>query len=107
VPGFVFRLFAPRPTFQSDMSAEERSMMMEHVAYWTALVDEGKVVAFGPVADPTYPYGIGIIVAADLAEAEALRDADPAVRSPYGFRSEIAPMPALVTAAGRDTAQPA
>jgi len=95
--GFVFKLIAPRPTFASDMSPEERTTMLEHVGYWTALAQEGKVLAFGPVADPAGSYGIGIVVAEDLAAAEALRDGDPAVRSPWGFRAELAPMPRLVT----------
>ena len=95
--GFVFRLIPPRPDFSATMSADERAVMAEHVAYWSELAAAGSVLAFGPVADPAGPYGIGIIVAGDLAAAEALRDADPAVRSGRGFRTEIAPMLALVT----------
>jgi hypothetical protein len=49
------------------------------------------------VADPTGPYGIGIIVVESQAEAEAIRDNDPAARSPHGFSTEIAPMLRLVT----------
>ena len=79
------------------MTPDERATMMEHVAYWSDLATQGKVLAFGPVADPTAPYGIGIIIADDLAEAEAIRDGDPAVRSPHGFSAEIAPMLRLVT----------
>jgi uncharacterized protein len=97
VPGYVIRLIAPRPTFAFDMTPDERATMLEHVDYWTELTAHGKVVAFGPVNDPAGPYGIGIILAADLAEAEALRDGDPAVRSSHGFRAEIAPMLRLLT----------
>jgi uncharacterized protein len=100
MPGYVFRLIPPRPSFSGDMSAAERAIMIEHVAYWTQLARSGQVLAFGPVADPAGPYGIGIIVADDLAAAEALRDGDPAVRSGHGFRTEIAPMPRLVTPDG-------
>ena len=71
--------------------------MMEHVAYWSGLNAEGSVLAFGPVNDPHGGYGIGIILAEDLPHAEAIRDADPAVRSAHGFRGEIAPMLRLVT----------
>ncbi len=100
MPGYVFRLIPPRPSFSSDMSAAERAVMIEHVAYWTRLARSGQVLAFGPVADPAGPYGIGIIVADDLAAAEALRDGDPAIQSGHGFRTEIAPMPRLVTPDG-------
>jgi len=57
------------------MSAAERAVMIEHVAYWTQLARSGQVLAFGPVAGP-------------------------AVQSGHGFRTEIAPMPRLVTPDG-------
>jgi uncharacterized protein YciI len=100
VPGFVFRLIPPRPDFASTMSEEERAMMNAHGAYWGDLVAQGDVVAVGPVAHPAGPYGIGIVVAPDLPAAERIRDEDPAVRSAFGFRTEIAPMPRLVTPSG-------
>jgi uncharacterized protein YciI len=95
--GFVFRLIPPRPGFAFDMSPDERAIMMEHVGYWSGLNEQGKVVAYGPVNDPLGSYGIGIILAESHIEAEAIRDADPAVQSPHGFRTEIAPMLRLVT----------
>jgi uncharacterized protein YciI len=95
--GFVFRLIPPRPGFAFDMTPGERETMTEHVGYWSALTREGKVLAFGPVSDPKGPYGIGIILAADQSEAEQIRDDDPAVRSSYGFTTEIAAMLRLVT----------
>jgi uncharacterized protein YciI len=98
--GFVFRLIPPRPDFMLTMSAEERAMMTDHAAYWSDLLRAGTVVAFGPVADDVEPYGVGIVVAADLAEAEAIRDQDPAVTSERGLRTEITPMVRLVTATG-------
>jgi uncharacterized protein len=95
--GFVFRLIAPRPDFSLTMSEDERAVMTAHVSYWSSLAAAGTVLAFGPVIDPREPYGIGIIVAPDLAAAEVIRDSDPAVRSGHGFRTEIAPMAVLVT----------
>ncbi len=98
--GFVFRLVPPRPDFPFTMSDDERSTMLEHVAYWSGLTDRGAVLAFGPVNDPNGPYGIGIILAKDLDAAEELRDGDPALASPHGFHTEIAPMLRLVTPSG-------
>ena len=71
--------------------------MMEHVGYWSKLAEQGKVLAFGPVDDPRGAYGIGIVLAENHSEAERLRDDDPAIRSPHGFSTEIAPMRRLVT----------
>jgi len=98
--GFVFRLLPPRPGFAFDMSPDERATMMEHVGYWSGLSEQGTVVAYGPVNDPLGSYGIGIILAESRIEAEAIRDGDPAVRSPHGFRTEIAPTLRLVTPNG-------
>jgi uncharacterized protein len=100
VMGFVFRLIPPRPSFISDMSDDERATMMEHVGYWSGLSAQGNVLAYGPVSDPQGGYGIGILLAANLAAAEAIRDADPAVQSSHGFRTEVAPMLRLVTPTG-------
>jgi hypothetical protein len=82
------------------MSEEERAVMDAHFGYWGELLACGEVIAIGPVADPNGPYGIGIVLAADLAGAEIVRDGDPAMRSPFGFRTEIAPMLRLVTQSG-------
>jgi uncharacterized protein YciI len=100
VTGFVFRLIPPRPDFASTMSDEERAVMDAHFAYWGELLARGQVVALGPVVDPAGAYGLGIVLAPDLAAAEMIRDDDPAMRSPFEFRTEIAPMLRLVTQAG-------
>ncbi len=100
VPAYVYRLIAPRTTFSVDMSDEERATLAEHGRYWTQLMEDGKAVAFGPVHDPAGSYGLGLLIAGDLAEAEALRDADPAIVAPHGLRAELAPMPRLVTTTG-------
>jgi uncharacterized protein YciI len=105
--GFVFRLVPPRPSFVIDMTPAERATMMEHVAYWSDLSAQGKVLAFGPVADAATPYGIGIFVAESRSEAEAIRDGDPAVRSTHGFSGELAPMLRLVTPTAVYDATPA
>jgi uncharacterized protein YciI len=99
--GFVFRLIPPRPDFPFTMSDDERATMAAHGAYWSALAARGTAFAFGPVNDPEGPYGIGIIVAEGQKEAEEVRDADPALSSPHGFRTEILPMLSLVTPTAR------
>jgi uncharacterized protein YciI len=100
MPAFVYRLIAPRPTFPVDMSEQERATLAEHGRYWKQLMEDGKAIAFGPVNDPAGSYGLGLLIADDLAEAQALRDADPAILAPHGLRAEIAPMLRLVTPTG-------
>ena len=69
---FVYRLIPPRPTFNVDMSAEERAIMERHVEYWEAQTEAGSVVVYGPVLDATGPWGLGVITAENEEEARAV-----------------------------------
>ena len=62
------------------MTEDERTIMLDHVAYWTELMEQGRVVAFGPVDEPTGSYGIGIVTVSP-DEIDGIRDNDPAIRS--------------------------
>lgn len=97
VQPYLFKLIPPRPDFPFTMSDEERAVMLDHVGYWSGLAASGAALAFGPVADPTGGYGVGVVLAEDDAATERLRDDDPAMRSERGFRTEILPMLRLVT----------
>lgn len=89
---FLVRLVAPRPTFAFDMNAEEKAVMQAHGQYWAGKQQEGKVLVFGPVADPSGPWGLGIVRAPDEAGAREWLDKDPTVTSGLGFRIELMPM---------------
>jgi uncharacterized protein YndB with AHSA1/START domain len=89
---FVCRLMPPRPTFVADMTPEEADVMQRHAAYWKGLLDEGAAVVFGPVADPSGPWGLGVVRAESEEKLHAMRDADPAILSKRGFRYEVLPM---------------
>jgi uncharacterized protein len=95
--GYLFKLVPPRPDFAFTMSDDERATMLEHVRYWGELASAGQALAFGPVNDPAGGFGVGIVLAENLEDAERLRDRDPAMRSSHGFRTEIFPMMSLVT----------
>lgn len=99
--GHVYRLNPPRPSFATDMTAEEAATMHAHVGYWSELAAQGKVLAFGPVADPAGLYGLAVVLADDRAEVEAMRAGDPAIRSPHGFTAEIATIQHLITHNGQ------
>jgi uncharacterized protein len=73
------------------MSGAERNTMGEHVAYCRSLLQKGKALLFGPVADRDGVWGCGGLAVADDAEARALVDADPAVTSSIGARYELLP----------------
>ena len=75
---FVLHLLPSRTDFAQTMTDDERTIMMKHVAYWTDIMNQGKVLAFGPVLDPRAVYGLGIIVVNDVQEVEEFISNDPA-----------------------------
>ncbi|MDO3624817.1 YciI family protein [Mucilaginibacter sp. BT774] len=75
------------------MTAEERAIMLQHVAYWTDLMNRGLVVVFGPVMDPKAVYGAGVV---EIDTEDQLKDLirnDPAANINY---YEYYPMRAVV-----------
>ena len=92
---FVLHLLPSRPDFAQTMTEEERTIMMKHVAYWTEIMNKGKVLAFGPVLDPHEIYGLGIISADSEQEVKDFIANDPAAKI---NRYEYFPMKAIVPA---------
>lgn len=95
---FLYKLTPPRPTFPGDITPAEADLMRGHVAYWAEHMTAGRVIAFGPVADPKGSYGIGIIRLEDGGDALALAAQDPVIVANAGFGFEVHPMPRLVVA---------
>jgi uncharacterized protein len=77
VSTFVFRLKAPRPDFALEMRAR-------HAAHWQPLLDEGRMVVFGPVLDGTGSWGLGVVEADDEDELRAFAARDPVVTTGTG-----------------------
>ena len=91
-------LISPRPTFQSDMTDEERGVMHEHVRYWRGHVESGKVLAFGPLIHSRAEFGgVALVVLEDDEGPTEYGLSDPAIRAEVGFRFEVFSMPQLVT----------
>lgn len=92
---YLYKLIPPRPSFATGMTAPERAIMTEHVAYWTRQRDQGFAVGFGPVADPAGAWGVAIVEAGNDETAQQLGADDPAVSSGLAT-AEIYPMPSAV-----------
>jgi len=75
---FFVKTQNPRPTFHLDMTAQERSIMERHVAYWSEKAKRGIAIVFGPVMDPKGVYGMGVYQVLDEAEMRELLAHDPA-----------------------------
>jgi uncharacterized protein YciI len=95
---FLIKLIPPRPSFALDMSEEEKRLMQQHVAYWTALAENGVALVFGPVLDPAGAYGIGVVEVANEEDLKVLTANDPVTRSGGLFRHEAYMMPHVVVA---------
>lgn len=89
---YVCRLLAPRPTFVTDMTPEERQAMEAHAAYWREHLRQGVAVVFGPVADPKGPWGLGVIRVKSEEQMRKLVEHDPAVLARIGASYEVLPM---------------
>lgn len=90
---FIAKLIGPRPDFARTLSADEMTMMLAHVRYWTPLMEQGKVLALGPVNDPNWTYGIGVMRVDSEEELLELQRHDPAITMANGATHyENAPM---------------
>ena len=76
---FLFKLIPPRADFAQTMTADEQQAMAEHMEYWQQLLKDGRVVVYGPVADPEGVWGLGVLRAADRGEVLAIGERDPSV----------------------------
>jgi uncharacterized protein YciI len=93
----LYKLIPPRPSFgPGDMSDEEAALMGEHAAYWTGLMADGHVLAFGPVLDPGGTWGLALVATGDEATARGFGEGDPAVRSGR-FTFDVHAMPMTAT----------
>lgn len=90
---FFCRLLPPRASFPADITPEEMLLMQQHAQYWRGWMEHGRVVAFGPVADPRGSYGIGILEVEDDAELQRFVANDPVILAGRGFSYEAHPMP--------------
>lgn len=88
---YLLRLIPPRRSFASDMSDQEREVMVRHAAYWGEHLRAGRVVIFGPVLDPAGPWGMLALEVKDDNEMNALKDADPVLAGIPGMRMEVLP----------------
>jgi uncharacterized protein YciI len=75
---FALRLLPCRPDFAQTMTDAERAIMGEHLTFWHNYMNQGKVIAFGPVLDPIGAYGLGIVAVDDEAEVKEMIANDPA-----------------------------
>jgi hypothetical protein len=92
---YFLKLIPPRADFMRTMTAEERSLMQEHLVYCKGFADKGWAVAYGPVATPEGGYGAGFWELPDEIDPKSITENDPTMKAGVGFGYEVYPMPAL------------
>ena len=75
---YFLKLNPPRASFTSDMTDEERAIMLKHVAYWKQYIEDGACVVLGPVADPKGVYGIAVVMVESEEQLNKMIENDPA-----------------------------
>ncbi|TFE42394.1 hypothetical protein E2553_35995 [Paraburkholderia dipogonis] len=81
---FLCKFIPPRPNFLGTMSADEKEWMKQHGRFLDSLLDQGLVVAHGPVIDSAGGYGVSLFQLPDEQDVAELTSQDPIVRNGVG-----------------------
>lgn len=73
---FVYRLI-PHQATGGDPRVD--AVIGEHLAYWAALFEAGRVVVAGPVRTQLGVWGLAVVAADNLEQVRLLGHADPAI----------------------------
>lgn len=93
---YLCKYIPPRADFLTTMSADEQAWMAQHGAYLNQLLEQGVIVAHGPVMDPAGAYGLSLYRIDDGQDIARLTSADPIVKNGAGHY-EHHPMLHLIT----------
>jgi uncharacterized protein len=75
------RLLKKGPLWTADETPDVERLQAAHLAYGQRLRDIGALILNGPLLDNGEIRGVGVFRVGSQAEAQALSDADPAVRA--------------------------
>lgn len=81
---YLCKYLPPRADFLATMTTDEREWMMQHGAYLNALLEQGLVVAHGPVIDENGGYGVSLYKIPDDQDIAAITSQDPIVQKGVG-----------------------
>jgi len=81
---YLCKFIPPRADFLATLSADEQEWMKQHGAYLNKLLEQGLVVAHGPVMDPSGGYGLSLFTISDDQEISAITSADPIIVNGVG-----------------------
>ena len=93
---YALHLIPSRSDFAITMSEAEKTIMDQHIVYWTDKLKHGNIYAFGPVIDPKGIYGLGVIAVDSERELKEFIANDPANKiNKYEYFPMYAKVPKL------------
>ncbi|MDO3606390.1 YciI family protein [Ralstonia pseudosolanacearum] len=81
---YLCKYIPPRSDFLATMSSDEKEWMKQHGDYLNRLLDQGLIVAHGPVIDATGGYGVSLYQIPDELDISDFTSADPIVKHGVG-----------------------
>lgn len=93
---YFFCKFIPqRKDFLKTMTTDEAKLLKAHGGYLQRLLEQGKVLAHGPVVEPEGGFGLSLFDVEDEKELSQLTSQDPMILAGGGARYETFPMTQL------------
>jgi uncharacterized protein YciI len=89
---FFCKFIPPRKDFLKTMSPDEAKLLKAHGEYLQGLLEQGKVVAHGPVVDPEGGFGLSLFDVDDENELSKLMAQDPMIFAGVRARYDTFPM---------------
>lgn len=89
---FFCKFILQRNDFLKTMTADETKLLKAHGGYLQGLLEQGKVLAHGPVAEPQGGFGLSLFDVKDENELSQLTTQDPMILAGVGARYESFPM---------------
>ena len=89
---FFCKFIPPRKDFLKTMSPDEAKLLKAHGDHLQQLLEQGKVVAHGPVVDPEGGFGLSLFHVNDENELLKLTSQDPMISAGVGARYNTFPM---------------
>ena len=89
---FFCKFITPRKDFLKTMSADEAKLLKAHGEYLQELLEQGRVVAHGPVVEPQGGFGLSLFDVEDENQLSDLTAQDPMILAGVGARYDTFPM---------------
>jgi len=81
---YLCKWIPPRADFLATMSTDELNWMAQHAVFLDDLLNQGLVVAHGPVIDDGDGYGVSLFRISDDQDIAAMTAKDPIVKNGVG-----------------------